>query len=376
MLITNVIVSRYLLTITPIFQRKNFKMGNLLPPDLVNSKSEMVEKVEGLLDECKMESKRLELEKKLQDYVNENYDIYYRIMVKHSHPSISDKVDFIIFLISDGDFYCNCHADNVIRNYIEDTTKDMNVIINSLTFSEYYLSNFKYIVSKKTIVLDKRFNETESVSDHNTKTQAFVYTDKLLYLNLGYAQYSYTDGSLLAHSCRKLFPLFFIDVMELEDAHHIYNELESVDKLMMGQECLLTKYIKTLDDYINKEIDVDKLYNSLKFINPRLLFFFNNLFHKIHFNNERHDEWDSDYYNNLRVRIVDNDKINFSYINRTSCGVYENNRINLLLSFDETTDKIEMVINYHNQTDVLHLATNDEFQNVDKHIDNTIAKFS
>ena len=376
MLITNVIVSRYLLTITPIFQRKNFKMGNLLPPDLVNSKSEMVEKVEGLLDECKMESKRLELEKKLQDYVNENYDIYYRIMVKHSHPSISDKVDFIIFLISDGDFYCNCHADNVIRNYIEDTTKDMNVIINSLTFSEYYLSNFKYIVSKKTIVLDKRFNETESVSDHNTKTQAFVYRDKLLYLNLGYAQYSYTDGSLLAHSCRKLFPLFFIDVMELEDAHHIYNELESVDKLMMGQECLLTKYIKTLDDYINKEIDVDKLYNSLKFINPRLLFFFNNLFHKIHFNNERHDKWDSDYYNNLRVRIVDNDKINFSYINRTSCGVYENNRINLLLSFDETTDKIEMVINYHNQTDVLHLSTNDEFQNVDKHIDNTIAKFS
>ena len=120
MLITNVIVSRYLLTITPIFQRKNFKMGNLLPPDLVNSKSEMVEKVEGLLDECKMESKRLELEKKLQDYINENYDIYYRIMVKHSHPSISDKIDFIIFLIMDEDFYRNCPVNNVIRNYINE----------------------------------------------------------------------------------------------------------------------------------------------------------------------------------------------------------------------------------------------------------------
>lgn len=332
------------------------------------------------MDNSEKELLRLQLEKKLHEYMKENYDIFYPTFVRYPHPSMKDTVDFMIGILFNPNTYGEDIVYRTVRSYIENLSKDIKFYVETISYDRYYHDMFNDIVSKKTLPVNSKWFDVDegtfSDKDIKVNTSVFIYKYHKLFLNVGYIEYANVHQDIARYSKRKLFPLLDFNIDKFGRLRCMYDELKNANDYISNKDYTIKQYLNALDNYINNEIDIDKLYDSLNQIEPKLLFFFNYLFYTIHFNNEKYYNCDSDYYNNLRVRIVDNDKINFSCIGRTyiDTGVYENNNINLLLSFDETTDKIEVVINCFNQINTLDFSTNGEFRDADKHIDNIMSK--
>lgn len=327
-------------------------MDSLPPSDLKNSKPELVRKIEKLLNKNKMEFKRAELEKKLKTYIEKNYNILFQVVVKHMHPMIKNKIDLKIIIISDIVFNNSSWVKKDILPYIKDATKDMKVIIEFLDIPGYFLDSLNNCVFKKTFNLDNRYHiykrKPHKATSRKTKIQAFTRIDNVVCLNLERLEYSRKDGLPISYDCAKQFPLFYIDILKHTDPSPIYDNDKLVPNKMHFANMDGALYIGALDYYINVELNVNKLHNSLAGVDPIMLGFFNYLFHKIEYSNHRHFIECKNWYDHsfthrfgMKVDIIDNSKIKF-YGKTNVFG--QDMVVNFLLSFDKEKNKIKVKI--------------------------------
>lgn len=327
-------------------------MGSLLPSDLKNSKPELVKKIEKLLNKNKMEFKRAELEKKLKTYIEKNYNIFFQVVVKHVHPMIKNKIDLKIIIISDIVFNNSSWVKKDILPYIKDVTKDMKVIIEFLDIPGYFLDSLNNCIFKKTFNLDSRYRiykrKPHKATSRKTKIQAFTRIDNVVCLNLERLEYSRKDGLPTSYDLAKQFPLFYIDVLKFTDPSPIYDNAKLVPDKMQFANMNGVLYIGALDYYMNVELNVNKLHNSLAGVDPIMLGFFNYLFHKIEYDNHRRFINCKNWYDRsfthhfgMKIGIIDNSKIKL-YCKTNVCG--QDIVVNFLLSFNEKENKIKVKI--------------------------------
>lgn len=339
-----------------MFEKEEFRMSQEL---------NITKKFKDMNDHEK-ELLRLQLEKKLHEYMKENYDIFYPTFVRYPYPSMKDTVDFMIGIVFNPNQYGSDIVYRTVRSYVENLSNDIKFYVEKISYDRYYHDMFDDIISKKTLpVNSKWFDVNEGTfSDKDTKvnTSVFVYKYCKLFLNVGYIEYVNRHQDIARYSNRKLFPLLEFDIDRFRRLRYMYDELKNANDYISNEDYTIKQYLNTLDNYINNEIDIDKLYDSLNQIEPKLLFFFNYLFYKNVLK-------DASYYNwkHEEINIVDNDKINFSYRETFPRSIDE---INMLLSFNKDMNEIDVAINYYGKSDHYSFAATDSVMTYEHHVKN------
>lgn len=317
---------------------------------------------------------RLQLEKKLQEYMKENYDIFYPTFVRYPYPSMKDTVDFMIGIVFNQNYYGSDIVYRTVRSYVENLSKDIKFYVETITYGRYYHDMFDNIVSKKTLpVNSKWFDVNEGAfSDKDIKinTSVFIYKYNKLFLNVGYIEYEDAHQDITRYYNRKLFPLLDFNIDKFVRLRYIYDELKNANDYISDEDYTIKQYLNALDNYINNEIDIDKLYDSLNQIEPKLLFFFNYLFVKNTIKDPAyHYSWKHE-----EINIVDNDKINFSYREMFSYReIFPRSRyavVNMLLSFNKDMNEIGVAINYYDKSDHYSFAAKDSVMTYEHHVEN------
>lgn len=326
-------VSGYPLIIFFIYLKKGLKM---------NCELNITKNFKNMND-CEKELLRSQLEKKLQTYVKEKYGIYYNIVVNLSsgiYRKFSE--DLIIFILYDQDIFNLGTISNDVRSLYETLLSDIDYDIRDISFFDYYKLEFQNKIFKTIPIPDEFFDINDVCIDDDDGrsmfdykfTNTFLFQNNLLCLNTGYMEYPYKCKPLEELSNRKLFPLLHINLSQFSDIQPIYCNLKQFTPSDSGDNHVL-KYINTQSKYINK-IDVNELYNSLKQINPQMLFFFNYLFHTIH-----NIELDLCIF---KINTPNDKEISFSCKNRSK---WKN--INISLSFDKNSTEITAIIELDNR---------------------------
>lgn len=336
-----------------MFEKEEFRMSHEL---------NIAKNVKDMNDHEK-EVLRLQLEKKLQEYMKENYDIFYPTFVRYPYPSMRDTVDFMIEIVFDPNSYGERMVRRTVHSYIENLSNGIKFYIDTITYNRYYHNMFDGIVSKKMLpVNSKWFDVNESTfSDKDIKvnTSVFIYKYNKLFLNIGYVDVPH----ITRYSDIKLFPLLDFNISRFGCLRYMYDELKNANDCISNEDYTIKQYLNALDNYINNEIDIDRLYDSLNQIEPKLLFFFNYLFDKntikepAYYYSWKHEE----------INIVDNDKINFSY-RETFLG--SRDEVNMLLSFNKDMNEIDVAINYYDQSDHYGFAATDSVMTYEHHVEN------
>lgn len=341
-----------------IFEKEEFRMSHEL--DITKNVKDMNDHEKELL--------RSQLEKKLHEYMKENYDIFYPTFVRYPYPSMKDTVDFMIGIVFNQNYYGENIVYRTVRSYIENLSKDIKFYVETITYDRYYHDMFNGIISKKTLpVNSKWFDVNEGAfSDKDIKinTSVFIYKYNKLFLNVGYIEYANVHQDIARYSKRKLFPLLDFNIDKFGRLRYMYDELKNANDYISNEDYTIKQYLNALDNYINNEIDIDKLYDSLNQIEPKLLFFFNYLFDKnaikepAYYYSWKHEE----------INIVDNDKINFLYRDSFPRNRYE--VINMLLSFNKDMNEIDIAINYYDKSDHYSFAATDSVMTYEHHVKN------
>lgn len=344
--------------------------------------------------DAEKESIRVELEQKLREYIKTNHGIYYQIVVENTTdwlmycndhgviPSFDPK--FTVMIIHNSDFAIDRICDRT-RSYADNILSDFRVSIRVIhcTLSEYYHYNFSKHLSKTTTIPEKWFdvNDQKLSKSRNKKTclvwsndvNTFIYKNNVVYLNMGYVKYQESYSGFQEYQNRKLFPLFYVNILEYSKISYIYDELEPIDGSLMNDECSSIYYTDKLHNYINNQIDTEKLYNKLNKLEPQVMFFFNCLFHRIlddeqvQFNKNK--EWYRSCFNAcaFKLELTDDNTINFSYTDITS-----NDKISIQL-VNSNTNIVETFLTREEKTDYYHCSIASNIFEYDIHIDKILS---
>ena len=317
----------------------------------MSSKLSITEEFINLSDDRKEEI-RSTLEKKLRDYVLEKYDIYYNIFVKLSYGEYKvDDTDLTI-IITRGDHFIQlggiCED---IRSLCSTLLSNIRYTVDIFSTWEYYILNFKNSIFKTTDFSKNFFDINDLHITKNDKCpipeadpRTFILEGPILYLNLGYIDYSgYLYNPLTLLSNRKLFPLLYVSIYRFADVHPIYNKIEKHETEVYRDNRHALTYINDLTKYVNK-LHVNAIYYSLERLPTQMLFFFNYLFHTIHDNlNEKvkPGHWAANIFE-FKINIPHNNEIDFSYVNYTNRHFADSKRVNISLSFDAESHEISV----------------------------------
>ena len=356
------------------------------------------------LDDAEKESMRVELEQKLQEYIKTNHGIYYQIAVENTivienttdwhiqrngHGVISAlDPDFTVVIIYDNAFdidkirdSVSSHAKNILSDF------RVSILVIHCTLSEYYRYNFRKHLSKTTTIPEKWFDindqklsktrNKESLLVWSNGVNTFIYENNVVYLNIGYVKYKDPFSHFPEYQKRKLFPLFYVNILEYSRIRYIYDKLEPIDGSLMNRECSSIYYTDKLHNYINNQIDTDKLYKKLNKLEPQIVFFFNCLFHRIlddeqlQFNKNK--EWwcDSCFEKcEFKLELTDDNTINFSYTDITS-----NNQIFIQL-VNSNTNMVETTLTREEKTGHYNFPITSNVFEYDVHIDKILSILS
>lgn len=317
----------------------------------MSSKLSITEEFINLSDDHKEEI-RSTLEKKLRDYVLEKYDIYYNIFVKLSSGEYKvDDTDLTI-IITRGDHFIQLGAIcEDIRSLCSTLLSNIRYTVDIFSTWEYYILNFKNSIFKTTHFSKNFFDINDLHITKNDKCpipeadpRTFILEGPILYLNLGYIDYSgYLYNPLTVLSKRKLFPLLYVSIYRFADVHPIYNKIEKHETEVYRDNRHALTYINDLTKYVNK-LHVNTIYYSLERLPTQMLFFFNYLFHTIHDNlNEtvKPGHWAANIFE-FKINIPHNNEIDFSYVNYTNRHFADSKKVNISLSFDAESHEISV----------------------------------
>lgn len=340
--------------------------------------------------DAEKESIRVELEQKLREYIKTNHGIYYQIVVENTTdwlmycndhgvmPAFDPK--FTVMIIHNRDFAIDRICDRT-RSYANNISPDFRVSIQVIpcTLSEYYHYNFSKHLSKTTTIPEKWFdvNDQKLSKSRNKKTclvwsndvNTFIYENNVVYLNMGYVKYQESYSGFQEYQNRKLFPLFYVNILEYSKISYIYDELEPIDGSLMNGECSSIYYTDELHNYINNQIDTDKLYKKLNRLEPQVVFFFNCLFHRILDNEQVQFNKNKEWYRScfdacaFKLELTDDKTINFSYTDITY-----NDRISIQL-VNSDTNMIDIFLTREEKTDYYHCSITSNIFEYDIHID-------
>ena len=301
------------------------------------------------MNDYEKELLRSQIEKKLQTYVKEKYGVYYNIVV-HLSSGIYQKFskDLIIFILYDEELFniktiISHSVKPLCRTLLSDIGYDIRYAIRNLSFFNYYKLEFQNKIFKNIPIPDEFFDINDLCIDNDDNSQlmcdykstdTFLLRNDLLCLNVGYMKYMYKYRPLEEFSNRKLFPLLHINLSKFSDIQPIYCNLKQFTPSDSSDDHVL-EYIDTQSNYINK-IDVSELYNTLKRINPQMLFFFNYLFHEIY--NIEPDIC------KFEIKTFGDKEISFSCKNHSK---WKN--VNISLSFDKNSTEITANVEFDNR---------------------------
>lgn len=364
------------------------------------------------LTDAEKELMRIALEQKLQEYIKTNHGIYYQIVVENTiiventtdwfiqrngHGVISAlDTDFTVMIIHDKDFDINRICDRT-RSYAKNILSDfrVSILVIHCTSSEYYRYSFRKHLSKTTTIPEKWFdiNDQKLSKSRNKKSllmwsnsvNTFIYENNIVYLNIGYVKYKDPFSHFPKYQKRKLFPLLYVNILEYSKISYIYDELKPIDGSLMNNECSSMYYTNKLHNYINNQIDTDKLYKKLNRLEPQIVFFFNCLFHRILDDEQIQFNKNKERYRScfeaceFKLELTDDNTINFSYTD-----IISNDRIFIQLKKNSDTHIVETVLTRKEKTNNNQFSitgcyyfpiTNNVFE-YDFHIDNILSKLS
>lgn len=337
---------------------------------------------------------RIKLEQRLQEYIRTNHGVYYQIVVENistwrmycdDHGIIPfSEPYFTVVIIYDKNFTIG-RVYEKIRVHIENIVSSFKISaqITYSTLSEYHYYNFRKYLSKTTTIPKKWFdiNDQALVKNKNTwflwnnNINTFIYENNVVYLNIGYVNYYKVLVDFHKYEKRKMFPLFYVDILKLDKISYIYNGLKPIDGSLFNDEGSLIYYIDKLTNYINTKIDTDNIYKRLNQLKPQMLFFFNCLFHhilddeQIQFN--KSEGWYESCFEKceFKLELTDDNTINFSYTDITC-----DDRISIQLNTNSDTNVIETALTRKEKTCYHNFPITNNIFEYDVHITNILSK--